>query len=102
MFRHIVLMAFTDEATDEHREAIADALGKLPDQIPELLSYRIGLDAGLNDGNYDMAVVADFADAEGYRVYAQNAAHQQVVNDLIRPVLSRRAAVQHEWEEPAP
>ena len=102
MFRHLVLLAFTEETTDEQKQAVVDALCGLPHQIPEILSYRVGLDAGINDGNHDIAVVADFADVDGYRVYARHPEHQKVINDLIRPVLSRRAAVQHEWEEPAP
>jgi hypothetical protein len=44
---------------------------------PGTLSYTIGSDVGLRDGNWEFAIVADFADAEAYRNYDLDAAHNQ-------------------------
>jgi hypothetical protein len=97
-FRHIVMLQWTSDATDEQRVAVRDALRRLPDAIPEIRGYEIGVDARVNEGNFDMVVVADFDDVDGYLVYRDHPTHQQVLADLIRPILAARAAVQHELD----
>ncbi len=93
-FRHVVMFRWNDAADDAGRQAVADALAGLPAQIPELLDYRFGPDAGLAEGNWDFAVVADFADQSGYEVYRDHPAHHAVIADRIRPLVAERAAVQ--------
>ena len=95
MFRHVVMMRFTPESTPAQRAAITDGLEKLPGLIPELRNYAIGSDARVNEGNFDMVVVADFDDVEGYLVYRDHPDHQAVIQARIRPILADRAAVQH-------
>ena len=96
MFRHVVLFTFKPDTTPETTAAIIDALRTLPALIPELKDYRVGLDAGVNDGNYEMAVTADFDDVEGYLAYRDNDEHQRMIVGLIRPAIAQRAAVQYE------
>lgn len=96
MLRHVVLLKFVDEATQEQRQAVLDGLASLPPATPAIRSYVFGLDAGIAEGNYDIAVVADFDDAAGYQDYAVHPAHQQVVAERIRPILAARSAVQYE------
>ena len=95
MLRHVVLIRFRAETTGDQKQAVLDALGALPAQVPQIRGYVFGLDAGISEGNYDLAVVADFDDAEGYREYATNAEHQRVIRELIAPILAERAAVQY-------
>ncbi|MEV0588539.1 Dabb family protein [Nonomuraea sp. NPDC050310] len=95
-FRHIVLLKWTDEATAEQKATVATELGRLPGIIPELGAYTIGLDAGVNDGNHDLAIVADFASVEDYLVYRDHPEHQDVIAKHIKPILAARAALQHE------
>lgn len=94
--RHIVLLTLADDASAAQRDAIVDALRELPAMIPELRSYVVGADAGINEGNADIAVVADFDDVDGYRTYVSHAEHVRVIETLIGPVLRARSAVQHE------
>lgn len=94
--RHIVTLTFRDDTTAEQVQAIADALRELPEQIPELRSYEVGVDAGLAEGNATMAVVADFDDVGGWEAYRDHPAHQAVITQRIVPVLTARSAVQHE------
>ena len=61
-----------------------------------LRSYRLGADAGLVEGNYDFAVVGDFDDAESYLAFRAHPAHLAVVEEVIRPIMRARAAVQYE------
>jgi hypothetical protein len=94
MFRHVSLLKFKDPAAIP---AVTAAIAKLPDVIPELRSYRFGPDAGLAEGNFDLGIVADFDDVAGYEAYRDNAEHQRIIAELIRPVITDRAAVQYQY-----
>jgi len=99
MFRHVVMLSWVDTAADEDRRAARDALETLPPAIPEIRSYRVGVDAGLApEGNSDLVVVADFDDLAGYVLYRDHPTHQDVIARFIRPILAARAAVQHELD----
>ena len=93
--RHIVTLTFRDGTTERDAEAIAAALRELPEQIPELRSYVVGVDAGLSEGNASLAVVADFDSVEDWQTYRDHPAHQAVITQQIVPVLEGRSAVQH-------
>ncbi|UBU12850.1 Dabb family protein [Nonomuraea gerenzanensis] len=94
MIRHIVLFTWTAAATAEQRAAVTAELRKLPDLIPQLRAYTVGADAGLNQGNHDYAVVADFDNVDDYLVYRDHPDHQKVIAEHIKPILATRAAVQ--------
>jgi Stress responsive A/B Barrel Domain len=94
MFRHVVLFKWTGQETDAQVRSLSDALAKLPGAIPEIRAYRFGPDAGINPGNSDFAVVADFDDAEGYATYRDHPAHREVVERYVSPIVASRSAVQ--------
>lgn len=99
MFRHVVMLRWTEAATAEQRDAVPTALATLPPQIPEIRSYQVGRDAGhAAPGNYDLVIVADFDDVAGYETYRDNPVHEDVIARFIRPILESRAAVQHELD----
>jgi Stress responsive A/B Barrel Domain len=75
MFRHVVLFTWTEDATQEQQQMVADELRKLPAAIPELRAYHVGPDAGVNTGNFAFAVVADFDSVQDYLVYRDNLVH---------------------------
>ena len=72
----------------EQRRTVAAELRKLPGLIAELRGYDVGPDAGINQGNYDFAVVADFDDRAGYLAYRNHPAHRAVVDKHITPIVS--------------
>jgi hypothetical protein len=94
--RHVALFVFREDATESQITAVADGLAALPAQIPEIAAYRVGPDLGVNDGNHDYAVVADFASVEDYYAYRDHPVHQALLADTIRPILASRAAVQYD------
>jgi len=94
-FRHISLLQWKGGTADAMVDAVVSDLRALPAQIPELRHYVVGTDARINDGNYDLAVVADFDDEAGYLVYRDHPAHRKVLEERIRPIVASRAAVQH-------
>ena len=97
MFRHVVLFRWTEDATDEQKRTVEERLNALPGVIAEIKDYHVGPDAGINDDNYDFAVVADFADRAGFFAYRDHAAHRAVVEEGIRPIMSTRVAVQYSF-----
>jgi hypothetical protein len=92
--RHVVIFVFRPGTTDEQIAAVTEGLEALPAQIPEIRDYRVGPDLGLNEGNYQYAVVADFGTVDEYLVYRDHPAHVAVITERIRPILESRAAVQ--------
>ena len=95
-FRHLVMFIWTSEATPKQKAAVAERLSTLPEAIPEIKRYELGNDAGINDGNYEFVVVADFADRESYLVYRDHPYHQQIIAETVKPIIAQRAAVQYD------
>jgi hypothetical protein len=75
---------------------LAVELTALAPRLAGLRSYHCGPDAGLIEGNFDFAVVADFDDAESYLAYRSNAEHQDIISRLSGPHAKSRASVQYE------
>jgi hypothetical protein len=96
------MVRFRDDTTDEHKESLRAGLGRLPDLIPGIRAYRFGADAGVNEGNFDFVVTADFDDADGYLAYRDHPDHKKLVTELLAPYVAERAAVQFEWPSALP
>ena len=102
MFRHVVMLRFADDTTDEQKEALRAGLRRLPELIPEISAYRFGDDLGLRDDNFDFVITADFDSFENYIVYRDHPDHQKAIADLIAPIMAARAAVQFKWAAALP
>jgi hypothetical protein len=96
MIRHVALFTWDDEMTDEMEQQFAAELTALAPKLAGLRSYHAGPDAGLAEGNFDFAVVADFEDAESYRGYRDHPGHQDIIGRFSRRHATARAAVQYE------
>lgn len=96
MFRHVVLFTWTDGMTDEMEAQFAAELTALAPTLPGVRAYQAGPDVGLVEGNFDFAVVADFADADSYVAYRDHPAHRDIIARYSRPNTRSRAAVQYE------
>ena len=94
-FRHVVMFRWREDATAEQKKILEDRLNALPGAIPELRAYAVGGDAGINDGNFDFAVVADFADRDAYLVYRDHPVHRKVIEEHVMPIVAERCAVQY-------
>lgn len=92
MIRHVSVLTF-EPGTDF--APIAAALSELPERL-QMESYTFGPDAGIDDGNGTVAVVADFDTVEQYETYRDDPEHRRIIAELIRPHLVARAAVQYE------
>jgi hypothetical protein len=97
MIRHTVLFTWKPEATEEEKQRVATEVAKLPSIVPSVRAFASGTDAGVNQGNFEFAVTADFDDEAGYLAYRDDPGHREVVERYIAPILDRRAAVQFEF-----
>lgn len=95
MIRHVVLIAWADDATDEQKKRVAAELGTLPPRLAGLRRYEFGPNAQIVDGGYDFAVVADFDDAQSYLAYRDHPAHRAIIEQAINPIACHRAAIQY-------
>lgn len=96
MFRHVVMFRWNEDVTSDEVSATGRALDALPALVPTILDYRHGDDAGVNSGNFDYVVVADFDDVEGYLAYRDHPDHQALIAAHIAGRVADRAAVQFE------
>jgi hypothetical protein len=95
MLRHVALFRWKPETTAADISKVEAALHQLPSKIPCILAYRFGRDLGVQDGNADFALVADFTDQEGLAIYANHPDHLAVIQNLIRPIVAQREAIQY-------
>lgn len=96
MIRHVVVFRWKTDTAPEAVEAVRAALVGLPAQIPAIRRYEHGVDAGLAEGNFDYAVVADFDDRDAFVEYRDHPRHRAVITELIAPHIAERVAVQYE------
>jgi hypothetical protein len=94
MLRHVVMFRWTADTSPTDVSAIVEGLGGLPAAIPEIRDYRFGHDVGINDGNFDFVVVADFSSADDYVVYRDHPLHRALISERIAAHVAERAAVQ--------
>lgn len=94
--RHVVLFRFASEATDAQIDRFRAGLAELPSQVKGTEAYVHGPDAAINDGNFDYAIVADFADRAAYATYRDHPWHRQFIEERVKPIVADRAAVQYE------
>jgi hypothetical protein len=95
--RHVVAwqLATEDPALRaEHARRISDDLMALQGVVPSILDIKVGADV-VGGGNWDVALVADFADRAGLDEYQIHPDHQAVVA-YVRSVVSGRVAVDFE------
>ena len=96
MLRHIAMFRLKVDAPEGSMQSILAGLALLAQNISQIDTYTYGRDLGLREGNFDLAVVADFADAAAFASYVEHPDHQAFVQDQLRPVLAERAALQFE------
>jgi len=101
MIRHVVLFRWKSEATDEQKKLVHTELAKLPSLVPSLRAFVLGADAGINQGNADFAVTADFDDEAGYLAYRDDPTHREIIATYITPLVAERTAVQLEYQSAA-
>jgi hypothetical protein len=94
VFTHMWSMTFNDAATPEKRDAFVAAMRALPEQVSGIESFRSGTDLGLNPGNADVVIVAEFADESAWRSYLEAPAHVAFIEEHVTPLSAAWTAIQ--------
>jgi hypothetical protein len=94
MIRHVVVFRWKPEATEDQKARAAAEVARLPAIVPSILGFAIGADAGIDEGNAEFAVTADFEDEAGYLAYRNDPTHRAILAEHVRPILAERSAVQ--------
>ena len=96
MLRHIVLISFKPESTDDQIAAWQAAVTDMCESSEAVLSFSLGMNIGAGPNHHDAALVADFADMDAFRSYVTSDKHKVYVENHARQVTAKLAAIQHE------
>ena len=96
MIRSVSLIDFKEGTDQARRDAVLAAYRKLPSLIPGIVSFEVGLDQGLLQGNAGIAVIAGFATSEDFVAYSTHQAHTDVIFPVCGPVMAGWSSVQFE------
>lgn len=94
MITHVWSMTFNDQATAEQRAEFGTAMAKLPSQIDGVASFKSGVDLGLNPGNSEVVIIAEFTDEQAWRSYIEAPAHVAFVEQHVSPLCATWNAIQ--------
>ena len=93
MIRNVVLVRLKPSADPAEVADIQEDFRRL--NCPGTLSYTLGDDLALREGNWSYAIVADFTDADAYRGYDLDEAHNRA-RARLAPLAEEVARVQFE------
>ena len=93
MIRNVVLVKLRPDCDRRAVSRLQDGFRGLQHSCAGTLSYTLGDDVGLKDGNWSFAIVADFTDAEAYKAYDLDAEHNRLRAELA-PLAEAVARVQ--------
>ncbi len=101
MLKHVVLLKVKGSVQGASREENVDrlkaALTALPERIPEIRVFEVGVHAfARSDNACDLALYSGFDDEAGLEAYRVHPEHQKVVA-LIGEVASERRVVDY-WD----
>jgi stress responsive alpha/beta barrel protein len=92
MIRNVVLVKLA--AGHDAAEVARIQAGLRGLDCPGTVSYTVGGDLGLREGNWSFGIVGDFTDAESYRAYDADAEHNRLRAQLA-PHVEQIARLQY-------
>jgi hypothetical protein len=92
VIRNVVVGKLREGVAQEDAEKALDAIMAL--DPPGCLDMKVGLDAGLREGNWDFTIVADFADVDSYRAYDEDEEHNRIRRELFAPISEQIVRIQ--------
>jgi len=93
MFRHVAVITFKPEVSDEGIAAMAKAL--LAIRTPGMISLSCGRDYGYR-GSAHFAVVGDFDSLEAYKTFSDSEAHKAYREQHSSQIVATAVVVQYE------
>jgi hypothetical protein len=93
--RHTVLLTFVQGVAEERVDEIVARLTALPALVETLAAIEVERDLAIDPRSAHLLIRADFASTADWQAYQEHPAHQEVIRELIAPVVSARASVQY-------
>jgi hypothetical protein len=93
---HLVTFRWKNDVTQADVDSLCDQLRKLAPQIPGLLAFQFGINAGLRTGTGDFGIVAVMETAEALHAYMEHPEHKKVVQEWTNRMSAARIPVQFE------
>ena len=94
MISHIYAAKLKSGTSDDQVVAWLEAIQAL--DIEGMLEIRSGADLGLREGNWDVAITADFTDLAAWHRYNDDALHNRIRNDHAKPIVEEQQRCQFE------
>ncbi|HOA86185.1 MAG: Dabb family protein [Microbacteriaceae bacterium] len=95
MIRHIVMWRMSAEdaaGRAEQAQQVAELLTALKGVVPEIIDITVAPNVAYEGQNWDVALVADFADLDALARYVVHPSHEEAAK-FVRSVAAERAAV---------
>ncbi len=96
MIKHIVMWRLHDQAEgadkSENAARLREMLRKLPERIPEIRRFEVGLNIDESEAAADVVLYSEFESLETLRRYQQHPEHQKVVQFLKKIRSEKRVA----------
>jgi hypothetical protein len=99
MIRHIVtwkLIAEDAVAKAEAFDQLAMGFGALPHVIPGIKTLHLGRDLDETEGNWDVVLVLDVANAKDLDAYQVHPEHEKV-KQIVRALTGERSSIDFEF-----
>ena len=99
MIAHIVMWrisAAAGKSTEENAQLVRQKLAPLPEIIPEIKGYEIGLNKTDSAAAFDVVLISRFQSWDDLQIYRRHPEHQRVA-EFIAAVRSDSAVVDYEY-----
>jgi heme-degrading monooxygenase HmoA len=96
MIKHVIVIKFKPDASEEDKKLFEEMLGKLPSVIPEIKGFLFGRDVVRSERSYDFALVSDFEDLKALERYRVHPEHVKVLQH-VRAIAEQIIAVDFEF-----
>ena len=75
MIRHIVMFTWKPETPASIKDDVQKGFAHMKNSIEHVIHMECGTDQKLAEGNYDFAMIADFADPQAWSAYRIHPEH---------------------------
>jgi len=96
MIIHIVLFKWKEETAPEAIAKAMENLRGLKDKIPEILEISCGENFSERAKGFQHGLLVKFSDRSALDAYQPHPAHQEVVQNLIKPIVAEVLALDYE------
>ena len=80
MIRHIVLVKLPPDVREEAQAQIAAGMAPLPAKLSEIKYMDVGNNISRSPKAHDVAIVLDFEDEAGLKIFAEDPDHKELVS----------------------